>query len=214
MIFLPSAEPGDDYLQVFVTCATSGCNTTGDYQDAHMLLFTINPLVCTSSRNCSYDQYCDTSSKRCLELSCGLCDNIENHTCVFTCNDSDICTVDFCSEEGKCAHNITKNCCYNASDCDDSLFCTEDLCTGNRCEHKNITCEVSSPCEIGVCVEPDGCRVYNKTNCVPNSNKAPIKKSFSEKVEDLRGSPIPKDKNSLVIGIILLLIILKVAFLR
>ncbi len=214
MIFLPQAVPGDDYLQVFITCDNEGCNNSGDFGDSHMFLFKITPLKCTTHENCSRDQYCNTNTQQCLELNCEACDIIENNTCISTCNDSDPCTVDFCGTSGKCEHNITENCCQADADCNDNLFCTDDACIDNSCVLTNKTCEVTGPCEISTCVEPDGCRIYNKTDCDPNTAVQLPKKSATERIADLKGSPIPTDKNTLVIGIIVLLLIVKFVFLR
>lgn len=215
VIFLSSAVPGDDYLQIFMTCDNTDCNNTGEFSDSHMLLFKITPLECTTNENCSKTQYCKVSTKQCLELDCGKCDKIENHTCVSTCDDNDICTVDFCSTSGTCEHNITANCCKSNTDCNDNLFCTNETCINNRCSYQNITCATSNSCEIGLCVEPSGCKVYNKTDCTPQKTQEPIqKKSVAEKIETLKGPSIPDDKNIVVIGIIILLLLVKFAFLR
>ena len=56
MLFLSTAVPGNDYLQVFVTCDTNECNDSGDFSDSHLLLFKITPLKCTQNENCSKTQ--------------------------------------------------------------------------------------------------------------------------------------------------------------
>ena len=216
--FLPVAVPGEDYLHVIVDCDNDECDTGGSFIDSHMLLFKITPLECTTNENCSKTQYCKVSTKQCLELNCEECDRVENHTCVPTCDDSDICTVDFCSMDGVCGHNVTENCCKTNTDCNDNLFCTNETCINNVCSYQNITCATSNPCEIGLCVEPTGCKIYNQTNCTADSSTKttqPIQKTtISEKIETLKGPSIPDDKNAVVIGIIVLLLLVKFVILK
>ncbi|NOR85850.1 hypothetical protein GQ473_07080 [archaeon] len=218
VIFLSSAVPGNDYLQVFVNCDNTNCNTSSGFSDSYMLLFKITPLECITNENCSKTQYCKVSTKQCLELDCEICDKIENHTCISTCDDADICTVDFCGAKGICKHNITESCCQSDTDCNDNLFCTNETCINNKCLYKNITCESSNPCEMGLCIEPTGCKIYNITNCTNDLiKKTPSneqKTTISEKIETLKGPSIPDDKNVVVIGIIILLLIVKFTFLR
>ncbi|MCK4967494.1 MAG: hypothetical protein KAS12_00440 [Candidatus Aenigmarchaeota archaeon] len=215
MLFLSSASPGDDYLQVFVSCDNTGCNNTGKFSDSQLLLFKITPLKCTTNENCSKAQYCKTDTQQCLELDCGGCDIITNHTCVSTCDDSNLCTVDFCSVNNTCEHNITENCCQTNTDCNDNLSCTSETCTNNKCFYQNITCEVSNSCEISLCVEPQGCKIYNKTDCDTNKKTPPtVQKTTALEKTDTFSPSIPKDKNLILVAILGLILIIKFTFLR
>lgn len=97
------------------------------------------------------------------------------------CFDNNLCTHDVC-DEGTCANEWIRDCCFGNSDCNDDIVCTQDLCDieNHACSHnaisgcctENVECEDLNPCNADYCIRNE-CR-HSAYNILPGCCYAPI----------------------------------------
>ncbi|MDO9016495.1 MAG: hypothetical protein Q8S73_17180 [Deltaproteobacteria bacterium] len=97
------------------------------------------------------------------------------------CDDRDLCTVDTCLDDGRCAHapvacddgdactddrcEPALGCFTTATDCDDRSLCTDDRCDrALGCLHAVVACDDRDPCTANRCEPARGC-VFPATDC-------------------------------------------------
>ncbi len=82
------------------------------------------------------------------------------------CDDGNICTIDFCSNDGTCKHEKAGPITCES----DGNDCTKDICDEMVCSHRDMpdgtVCEGDGVCEQGVCEhnEPPGCKSNSECN--------------------------------------------------
>lgn len=73
---------------------------------------------------------------------------------VSDCDDGDVCTLDFCSSDGKCEHFFEENCCHDSNECiqknecsnNETVLMWDGNCEDNQCvfsEHYCSGCQLS-----------------------------------------------------------------------
>lgn len=97
-------------------------------------------------------------------LKCANC-TFDKSLCVAPCNcpdDGDLCTNDYCDENGACQHSRVLNCCMKSSDCEDNKPSTINICSSsNKCVYVPIT-----GCEDDDKYCFPGCNLANDNDCV------------------------------------------------
>ncbi|MFK7989373.1 MAG: hypothetical protein AB8I08_25380, partial [Sandaracinaceae bacterium] len=97
------------------------------------------------------------------------------------CDDGDVCTVDDCLPDGRCANtalvcddgdactvdtcDTALGCVARPRDCDDANVCTVDACDPVRgCVRERVVCDDADPCTSDRCDPRAGC-VFDPTDC-------------------------------------------------
>ena len=153
-----------------IPCTTDTCDELIDqvvHEPAHDVCD--NGIFCDGSELCLPDQggcapgdplqiddgvecttnVCDEAGKQIVHLA--------QHT---VCDDSNVCTDDFCDLLQGCVH------VGNANECSDGNFCTVgDSCIDGVCQADGmVTCNDDSECTVDSCAPAEGC-IYSQVDC-------------------------------------------------
>ena len=124
----------------------------------------LNPVnscqVCNASE--STDSWTDLDGTSCNDGDdCTHTDVCSLGTCAgtpYTCDDSNVCTYDYCLGDGTC-NNVN-----NSIRCNDNDPCTDDdSCSGGTCSGNPYTCEDFNDCTDNICNGDGTCDFANNT---------------------------------------------------